>query len=156
MSLRDLCASAALVILLFLAACNSPTGGIVVNQEPTGPRDIVVNSTTSPVAQPVPAPAPLPAPKEVIVSAPAPEIIVIPANKPPEDPVEACLEACTASCENSAVKACGQSTGAACKTNCGTIIDPSACSTACSLRDAHACEPKFIDFCTAKCAGKCH
>lgn len=148
MSLRALCIS---VFLFFLVACQSPTGGVVINQEPTGPRDIIVNGSPNLPETAAPEPA-----KEVVVSSPVPEVTIIPESKPAVDPYQACMDGCSARCKASAVKACGQNLGTECRANCGDIIDKSACSTACSLRNANACEPKFIEFCSNKCVERCN
>jgi hypothetical protein len=150
MSLRVLCIS--VILLVFLAACQSPTGGVVINQVPTGPRDIVVNGSPN---LPVPV-NPQPAPKKVVVSSPVPEVIIIPETKPAEDPYKQCMDSCSTQCKASAEKACSQNLGTECRANCGGIIDKSACSTACSLRNANACEPKFIEFCSNKCVERCN
>lgn len=159
MSLRALWVSGVLFAVLLLAACQqSPTGGIVIQQEPSGPRLVVVNG--SPIAAP---PEPGPADESVPVLVPEnvlprdePEVIVIPESKPAEDPVQACLDKCEASCKTSARLACSKPTGVECKANCGSIIDPSACSTACSLRNANACEPKFVEYCSSMCVERCY
>ena len=155
------------VLLLFIAGCQSPTGGVVISQEPQGPRDIVVNSTV-PVApavlattavKPVPTTQPAPAPQRIpinVLPQQAPEVYIIPEEKPAIDAVQACLDGCQKNCRTAAARACRQTTGTLCKANCGDIIDPSACSTACSLRDARACEPKFKEFCGNKCIERCN
>ncbi len=147
-----------LLAVLMVGCQKSPTGAVtggIINQalEP-GPRDIVVNSSPLP-SQPAAPPVPVWIPENVLPQ-PEPQAIVIPENKPAADPVQACVDKCISSCTSSASRACSQSTGTVCKQNCGAIIDPSACSTACSLRDARICEPKFIEFCTSKCDGRCH
>jgi hypothetical protein len=154
------------VLLLFAACSASPTGNVVVLQEATGPRDITVNGSaqpaTTPAAQPSAPATTQPAEEPVrriptnVLPPPPGEIIVIPESKPAADPVQDCMNKCETSCKTSSALACGKSTGADCKANCGPIIDPSACATACSLRNAHSCEPKFIEFCTSKCAGRCY
>lgn len=157
-----------LVIALLSGCSQAPTGNVVINQQaPEGPRDVVINSTptvTPPAAQPVAQPAAKPSPAQVPVSQiptnvlprAEPEVIIIPENKPAADPVQACIDSCESSCEISASFACSKHTGAECRMACGSIIDPEACKTACSLINARACEPKFISFCTAQCIGKCH
>lgn len=151
-----------MVLLLLLAACNqSPTGGVVIQQEPEGPKNVIVTSLPEPApiaAAPVPT-QPVQPPQwipENVLPQDEPEVIIIPESKPAEDPVAACIDKCEATCATNAARACSQSTGSACKQSCGQYIDPSACSTACSLRDAHRCEPKFIEFCTATCEDACH
>lgn len=161
MSSRALCNSVIVCILLLLAACSSsPTGNAVISQDATGPREITVNSSTQQTVPATTSTQPAAAPVQRIptnVLPPPPgEIIIIPESKPAEDPVADCMNKCETSCKTSAALACGKSTGADCKANCGTIIDPSACSTACSLRNAHSCEPRFIEYCTSKCAGRCY
>lgn len=165
MSSRALCNSVIVCILLLLAACtSSPTGNAVISQDATGPRDITVNGSSQPAAQQTapattstqPTEEPVRRIPTNVLPPPPGEIIIIPESKPAEDPVQDCMNKCETSCKNSAALACGKSTGTECKANCGTIIDPSACSTACSLRNAHSCEPKFIEFCTSKCAGRCY
>lgn len=165
MSSRVLCISI-VMFLLFLAACQSPTGGVVINQEPSGPREIIVNSTpapqpAAPVQQALPAPAPEPTPAPVriptnVLPQQAPEVYIVPETKPAIDPLQQCLDGCQQTCKTAAATSCRQTTGTACKANCGDIIDPSACSIACSLRDARSCEPKFKEFCGAQCIKRCH
>ncbi len=154
------------VLLVLLAGCStSPSGGVVINQEPTGPREIIVNSTpaapaaqpTAPAATPAPAPAPVQhIPINVLPQQPAPEVYIVPADHPPVDRLQSCLDGCELKCKQSAAVSCRQTTGTACKANCGDIIDPSACSIACSLRDARSCEPKFKEFCGAQCVKRCY
>ena len=164
MSSRVLCISV-VVFLLFLAACQqSPTAGVVINQEPTGPRDITVNSTPAPQpaqipAAPAPQPAQAPAPMHIpinVLPQQAPEVYIVPAEKPVVDPVQSCLDGCQLQCKQNAAAACRQPTGTACKANCGTMIDPESCKSACALRDARSCEPKFKEWCGAKCKEHCY
>lgn len=162
MSLRDLCINAFVfvVIVAFLFGCQkAPTGGVVITQEDTGPKEVIVTS------EPVPEPEPVPAQPEQIpinriptnvLPREEPQVIVIPENKLAEDPIADCIKKCESACMISADFACSKPSGADCKSACGQIIDPSACSTACSLRSARVCEPKFIEFCSAQCAGRCH
>lgn len=159
---------ACVALLLILAACNrSPTGGVIVLQEDEGPKHVVITSdaTAEPATPPQQAPQPAVQPAatqppqwipENVLPRKEPEVIIIPESRPAEDPVAACIGKCSATCANSAKLACSQSTGSGCKQNCGQYIDPTACSTACSLRDARRCEPKFIEFCSATCEGRCH
>jgi hypothetical protein len=164
MSLRALCVNVLTVVVLalVLAGCSgSPTGNVVVTQEPEGPKNVVVTSrpaeaTAVPVAQEVVSPAPTQWVPENVLPRDEPEVIVIPESKPVEDPAQKCLDDCVKSCATSAKLACGSNSGAECKSRCGSIIDPSACSTACSLRSAHACEPKFNDYCAATCKTRCY
>jgi len=153
------------VLLLVLVACQkSPTGGVIITQEDTGPKHVIVNSVPEP--QPAVQPAPQPSvpvaqdpawiPENVLPQEPSSTVIVIPENKPAEDPVAECIADCESSCKRSAEQACIQDSGTSCKLNCGSIIDPSACSTACSLRSANACEPRFIEYCTPKCTEQCY
>lgn len=148
--------------LILLAGCQqSITGGVVVEQQDDSPKDVVITSQPKPVATQQPtAPQPVaPAPNwvpENVLPRQEKEVIIIPESKPSENPLQDCLDSCSASCESSSSLACSQTTGYGCKQNCGSIIDPSACSTACSLRDARKCEPKFIEFCTSTCEGRCH
>ncbi|MEM4254210.1 MAG: hypothetical protein QXR48_02375 [Candidatus Woesearchaeota archaeon] len=162
MSLRALCINAFVVVVIvaFLFGCQkTPTGGVVITQEDTGPRDVVV--TSGPIPEPEPEPSP---PQEIplnriptnVLPRDEPQVIVIPENRPAEDPVTDCIEKCESSCKTSAISACSKPSGADCKSACGQIIDPSACSTACSLRSARVCEPKFIEFCSSQCVGRCH
>lgn len=167
MSLRALCVNifAVIVLALVLAGCSgSPTGNVVVTQEPEGPKNVVVTGIPSepPASQPVPVatevvtaanPQWIP---ENVLPRDEPEVIVIPESKPVEDPAQKCLDDCVKSCASSAKLACNSKSGAECKSRCGSIIDPSACSTACSLRSAHACEPKFNDYCAATCKTRCY
>ncbi|MEM4240450.1 MAG: hypothetical protein QXM31_04195 [Candidatus Woesearchaeota archaeon] len=149
-----------LVIALFIFGCQkSPTGGVVITQEDTGPKEVVV------VSAPVPEPEPAPSqPQEIpinriptnVLPREEPQVIIIPENRPAEDPVADCIKKCESACMISADFACSKPSGADCKSACGQIIDPSACSTACSLRSAGICEPKFLEFCSAQCVGKCH
>lgn len=153
------------VLLIVLAGCSlSPSGGVVINQEPTGPREIIVNSTPAAPAAPSTTVAPQPAapapvqhiPINVLPQQPAPEVYIVPAEHPPVDRLQSCLDGCELKCKQSAAVSCRQTTGTACKANCGDIIDPSACSIACSLRDARSCEPKFKEFCGAQCVKRCY
>ncbi len=150
----------ACVLVIALLGCQtSPTGGAIITQEQTGPKDVVV--TSEPVPQPAAQPAkPVPVPPSGIptnvLPRPEPQVIIIPESKPAADPYKACVDNCDASCTTSATFSCSKPSGTDCKAACGNIIDPSACSTACSLRSARICEPKFIEFCTAQCVGKCH
>ena len=164
MSLRALCVSviASFLILSLLSGCQkSPSGAVIVQTSPEGPKDVVVTSA------PVPEPAPQPAPSQPepvplnripinVIPREEPQVIVIPESRPAEDPVSDCIGKCESSCRTSAGFACSKPSGADCKASCGSIIDPSACSTACSLRSARICEPKFIEFCSAQCIGRCH
>ncbi len=164
MSLRDSCVKILVFVLivtvLFGCQKSPPTGGVVITQEDTGPKEVVV------VGEPVPEPAPQEAPAQEpmpvnriptnVLPRPEPQVIVIPESKPVGDPVQACIENCNSDCEISADFACSKPSGTDCKAACGSIIDPSACSTACSLRNANACEPKLMEFCSAQCVGKCH
>lgn len=153
------------VLLILLAGCSlSPSGGVVINQEPTGPREIIVNSTpAAPAASQTtvaPSPAQTPAPVQHIpinvLPQQAPEVYVVPAETQPVDRLQSCLDGCQLKCKQNAAVSCRQTTGTACKANCGDIIDPSACSIACSLRDARSCEPKFREFCGAQCVKRCY
>ncbi len=162
MSLRALCISiiACILVLALLSACQkSPSGAVIVQAPPEGPKEVVV--TSEPVPEPEPAPSqpsetPLNYIPTNVIPRDEPQVIVIPENRPAEDPVAECIEKCESSCKTSATYACSKPSGADCKSACGQIIDPSACSTACSLRSARICEPKFIEFCSAQCVGKCH
>jgi hypothetical protein len=154
-----------LVIALLSGCSQSPTGNVVITQQaPEGPKDVVINSTptvSQPASQPAanpssPSPVPVSQIPTNVLPRPEPVVIIIPENKPAADPVQACVEDCESSCEISASFSCSKNTGAECRMSCGSIIDTSACSTACSFKSAHACEPKFIEFCTAQCIGKCH
>lgn len=162
MSLRDSCISivALLLVIVLLAGCQkSPTGGVTITQqEPAGPQDVVVNSTPAP-SQPVasqPASVPVNRIPTNVLPRPEPQVIIIPESKPAADPVQACIDGCDSSCKTSATYSCSKPNGADCKQSCGQIIDPSACSTACSLRSARMCEPRFIEYCTSQCIGRCH
>jgi len=151
---------------LLVAGCSSsPSGNVVINQEPEGPKNVVVTGkpvTPAPAAQPVPVAQDVVTPAspqwvpENVLPRDEPEVIVIPAVEQVEDPAQKCLDDCVKSCTSSAKLACGSGSGAECKSRCGSIIDPSACSTACSLRSAHACEPKFNDYCAATCKTRCY
>jgi hypothetical protein len=154
----------ACVLVIALLGCQtSPTGGAIITQEQTGPKDVVVTSepvsqpvAAQPAAQPKPAPVPPSGIPTNVLPRPEPQVIIIPESKPAADPYKACIDNCDSSCKISATYSCNKPSGADCKQSCGQIIDPSACSTACSLRSARVCEPKFIEFCTAQCIGKCH
>ncbi len=162
MSLRALCISivACVLVIALLSACQKSPSGAVIVQAPEGPKDVVVNSTpapqTAPQAPSQPEPVPLNYIPTNVIPRDEPQVIVIPESRPAEDPVADCIEKCSSSCEISADFACSKPSGADCKATCGQIIDPSACSTACSLRSAGICEQKFIEFCSAQCVGKCH
>lgn len=148
-----------LVLALLFACQKSPSGAVIVQTPPEGPKEVVV--TSAPVPEPQPAPS---QPEQVplnriptnVLPREEPQVIVIPESKPAEDPYADCIEKCASSCGISANFACSKPSGADCKMSCGQIIDPSACSTACSLRSAGICESKFIEFCSAQCVGKCH
>lgn len=165
-----------LLVTLFAGCSQSPTGNVVVSQNSDeAPKNVVINSTSvaSNVHRPLPVPAnavpskqssimasavpsePLPVSADALAPEPQ-QVFIIPENKPSADPVNACIDSCESSCEVSALFACSQTSGSGCKMACGSIIDSSACSTACSLRNAHACEPKFIEFCVSQCSGICH
>jgi hypothetical protein len=155
-SLSKIAALVLLAVLLF-GCQQSPTGGAVITQTPENvPKDVVV--TSAPAAQEPAAAAPIPINRipENVLPRPEPTVIIIPENRPSADPVAACISKCDSDCKTSATYSCTKPTGTDCKASCGAIIDPSACSTACSLRSARMCEPKFIEFCTAQCIGKCH
>lgn len=145
------------VVLVFLFACqSSPTGNVVGVQEAVQhvqeqPREVIINSLPDAPEKPVTNTQPA-----VIVASPAPEVIIFPEDIIPENPVGECTEQCKKSCTIYANRACSQTTNTACKSNCGEIINPSACATACSLRNARLCEPKFIEFCAAQCEKKCY
>ncbi len=161
MSLRVSWAEIVCVLaLLFLSACQqSITGGVVVEQNDGIPKDVVITSQPQPSPQQAQPKAAESSPvwiPENVLPGPEREVIVIPESKPSEDPVQDCIDDCMDSCTTSAGLACAQSSGAACKQQCGGIIDPSACSTACSLRSARMCEPKFAEYCTSTCGGRCH
>lgn len=148
-----------MIFLIVLAGCQqSPTGStVIIDQVDDGPKHVVVKSSPAPSEpEPVPEPEPQWIPENVLPPPEEPEVIVIPENKPPEDPVLACVEKCESSCETSASAACSQTSGSGCKAFCGNVIDTSACSTACSLRNARRCEPKFIEFCSAQCNSRCY
>ncbi|MEM2916247.1 MAG: hypothetical protein QXT19_02735 [Candidatus Woesearchaeota archaeon] len=149
---------ACVLVVALLSACQkSPSGAVIVQIPPEGPKEVVV--TSAPLPEPASAqPEQIPVnriPSNVLPRE-EPQVIVIPENRPAEDPVADCIEKCKLSCETSANFACSKPSGADCRSGCGQIIDPSACSTACSLRSARICEPKFIEFCSAQCVGKCY
>ncbi len=150
--------SVCLVFLFVLIGCQqSPSGAIIVETEPDAPKHVVVSSI--PVSTPEEIDIEIvEEPEEPVIEPviPEPEVIIIPEDKPSGDPVADCLRKCTSSCEISAKTACSQSSGSACKHLCGNIIDPSACSTACSLRSARICQPKMVEFCTSQCNSKCY
>ena len=165
MSLRALFISivACVLVLALLSGCQkSPSGAVIVQTPPEGPKDVVV--TSAPVQEPQPAPSQSAQPEEIplnripanVIPRDEPQVIIIPESRPAEDSVADCIEKCDSSCRTSAGFACSKPSGADCRASCGSIIDPSACSTACSLRSARICEPKFIEFCSAKCIGRCH
>lgn len=150
MSLQDSCAKLVFAFLVLLAGCTaSPSGSIVIHQEPTGPRHIEVNGSQIPAivdnATSVSKPEEIVVPEERVV-------VVIPANRQPSND---CLDSCALSCRQSSLNACGQRTGSSCRLRCGSIIEPSACASACALKDANACVPKFVEFCTAQCSVRC-
>lgn len=147
----------AILLVMILVGCQkSPTGAVPVETpEEPAPKEVVVTSIPEPAPQPEPEPEPEQwVPENVIPR--EKETIVVPATKPPEVTFEDCADECASKCITKADIACGKSSGAECKQNCGTVIDPSACSTACSLRSAGICETKFIEFCSSKCEGQCH
>jgi hypothetical protein len=152
-----------LVAVLLVGCQKSPTGGAVITQSnENAPKDVVVTSQPAPQQPVQPAAQPAQAvpvnriPTNVLPQPDMPQIIVIPENKPVADPVQACIDKCDSDCKISATFSCSKPSGAECRMACGGIIDPSACSTACSLKNARSCEPKFIEFCTAQCVGRCH
>lgn len=141
------------IMLLFLVACSTQTPTAFVVKEP-----VVINSTPTneiivtpePVTEELIDESTLPKPE------PAPEIIVVPERKPIVDPVASCTKGCEMQCDSNADHACNQGSTSGCKSACGSVIDPSACSAACSFRRAGSCESKFKKFCFAQCQGKCH
>ncbi|HLF54978.1 MAG TPA: hypothetical protein VI612_04620 [Candidatus Nanoarchaeia archaeon] len=74
-------------------------------------------------------------------------------------PEEQCVENCQTNCERSAQNACTQKERSGCKDICNDnpIIDPSACTQACTyLSQSNVCKQQMEQFCSAQCVGTCH
>jgi len=149
-----------LVLLVLLTAC----GPTVVEKE----SKPVVRDTRQPIketqeleTEPVPAPTPVAEPQ------PAPEPIASP-TKPVEpafkesaeqkhlSQTQSCIEACQQDCTAAAINSCKQRFRSECKARCGDIIDPSACTQACTyISQPQQCKTQFEQFCNAQCVGLC-
>lgn len=79
-------------------------------------------------------------------------------SEPTEPQVQlSCNDLCEQDCERDAQNACRQTERSDCKSQCGDIIDPSACSQACSfLHQSASCRTQFEQFCKAKCVERCN
>lgn len=149
----------ATVVLVLSACTQSPTGNVagvpkevVVNSTP--PREVVVKPVEVRVTEPEPVSESEPV-SEVVEQEPVPEVIVIVERRPIKDFVKSCVKGCHLQCDADASVACAQGTSADCKSKCGNVIVPSACSTACSFRRAGSCVQKFNQYCGAQCEAKC-
>jgi len=125
----------------------------------------------APVEKPAPEPAvavetvsePPPVDVQPVPEAPEPVEEVKEEPKPPEQIIEpipqpaelSCMEECEAKCVKDADNACSEPFNRDCKQKCGTIIDPSACSTACSF-DKRNCIPFFEKTCKNTCVQICN
>lgn len=67
-----------------------------------------------------------------------------------------CEGFCAWECERNAHNACNQRERSQCKALCGSTIDPSACSQACSfINQPGACRSQMEKFCKSQCTAKC-
>ena len=133
--------------LLFLISC-APAAQEVTTK-PISEKGPAQAPTTQPVLEPQ-----VKAPQEVVK---APETVKE-EPKPQLSPQEDCQEMCKGSCEASAQNACTQPGRPECKAGCGDVIDPSACSQACTYvqNQPQQCKQMFEQFCSAQCVNYCH
>ncbi len=135
----------AIILLIFLISCAPATQEVItkpiVEQQPVQPKteQVLEPEIKAPVAEPTPAKEPEPQPKL--------------------SPGEACAQDCEIKCHQTAQNSCTQAQRAQCREMCNDnpIIDPSACTQACSyLSQPNVCKQQMEQFCSAQCVAYCH
>ena len=138
-----------IALLLVLIACSTTV------QETAVSKPVVQPSTQQ--APPVPAlESQVKAPQEIIT----PDDKTVPSNvtlQVQTAPAErTCKSQCDSDCEADAQLACKQRERSACKANCGDVIDPSACTQACTyLNQPQSCKSMLEQFCKSRCVQIC-
>lgn len=142
-----------IALLILLVACST-----VEQTAMTKPSTRPIESTV--YQQPEPAAAQEQVSKQpVLESEVKAPVETAPAQSEPAEPQVqlSCDELCAQDCEKDAQNACKQQERSQCKSQCGDIIDPSACSQACSfLHQSASCRTQFEQFCKAKCVERCN
>ena len=132
----------AVLVLLILVAC-APAQPYQAQEPYVEP---VYEPVQEPYVEPLPPPEPIyEPPQQVQIREPFPEVLE-----------RDCLGICQDYCALSAQNACVQGSRSLCKSNCGTVIDPSACTQACAfLSQPNVCRQRLQQFCEANCIGRC-
>ena len=114
-----------LLIFVLLVSCAPVAQDLVTKQIDV--KEPEVQDTVEPVKEPVQEPVVEP---EVPQEVESPEVTQPPEPEQQLSLEEKCIQGCENSCEESSIIACRQKERSQCKSLCGTIIDPSACTQA--------------------------
>jgi len=140
-----------ILVLIFLISCAPATQEVMT-------KPVMEKQIEAPKPEPIlePQVKPAQAPAVQATTAPTPKI----ETKPSLSPEEACLQACEENCAATAQNSCTQSGRPDCKDICNDnpVIDPSACTQACTYvpNQANVCKQQMEQFCSAQCVGSCH
>ncbi len=141
-----------IIALLFLISC-APAAQEVMTK-PKVDQQPMQQVIAPPVLEPE-----IKAPQQVV----QPTATQAPTTKPVVQkelsPYEECLQDCDESCAATAQNSCTQRDRSGCKDICNDnpIVDPSACTQACSyLPQPSVCKQQMDSFCSAQCVNYCH
>jgi|SRR3989344_3063649 len=132
-----------IALLVLLVAC-STVEQTVMSKPAVQPEQTIVQQA--------------PAEQQILEAEVKAPVETAPAQLEPTEQVQlTCDDLCQQDCERDAQNACKQQERSDCKSQCGDIIDPSACSQACSfLHQSATCKTQFEQFCKAKCVERCN